>query len=61
VSAFEDPVPVVARLAPLAAAGHIKDYELVSIQTDDAYHRRGFSVIWRYPGVRELAADANEA
>jgi sugar phosphate isomerase/epimerase len=55
VSAFENPVPVVAELSPLAAAGHIKDYELVSIQTDDAYHRRGFSVMWRYPG--EGAAD----
>lgn len=50
VSAFEDPAPVIRRLAPLAVAGHIKDYALVSIQTDDAYHRRGFSVMWRYPG-----------
>jgi sugar phosphate isomerase/epimerase len=50
VSAFEDPEPVVRRLAPLAVAGHIKDYELVSIPTDDGYHRRGFSVMWRYPG-----------
>jgi sugar phosphate isomerase/epimerase len=50
ISAFEEPAPVVRRLAPLAVAGHIKDYELVSIQTDDAYHRRGFSVVWRYPG-----------
>ena len=50
ISAFEEPAPVVRRLAPLAVAGHIKDYALVSIQTDDAYHRRGFSVMWRYPG-----------
>ena len=50
VSAFEDPAPVIRRLAPLAVAGHVKDYELVSIPTDDAYHRRGFSVMWRYPG-----------
>ena len=28
----------------------MKDYELVSIQTDDAYHRRGFEVRYRYPG-----------
>jgi sugar phosphate isomerase/epimerase len=50
VSAFEDPAPIIRRLAPLAVAGHIKDYELVSIPTDDGYHRRGFSVMWRYPG-----------
>jgi sugar phosphate isomerase/epimerase len=50
ISALEDPVPVVERLAPLARAGHVKDYELVSIQTDDAYHRRGFEVRYRYPG-----------
>jgi sugar phosphate isomerase/epimerase len=50
ISAFEDPEPVVRRLAPMAVAGHVKDYELVSIPTDDAYHRRGFSVMWRYPG-----------
>jgi sugar phosphate isomerase/epimerase len=50
VSAFEAPEPVIRRLAPLTVAGHIKDYELVSIPTDDGYHRRGFSVMWRYPG-----------
>jgi sugar phosphate isomerase/epimerase len=50
ISAFEQPAPVIRRLAPLAVAGHVKDYELVSIPTDDAYHRRGFSVMWRYPG-----------
>ena len=50
ISAFEQPGPVIRRLAPLAVAGHVKDYELVSIPTDDAYHRRGFSVMWRYPG-----------
>ena len=50
MAAFEDPLPVIARLAPLARAGHVKDYELVSIQTDDAYHRRGFEVRYRYPG-----------
>jgi sugar phosphate isomerase/epimerase len=50
ISAFEPPEPVVRQLAPLAVAGHIKDFELVSIPTDDAYHRRGFSVMWRYPG-----------
>jgi sugar phosphate isomerase/epimerase len=50
IASFEDPVPVIERLAPLARAGHVKDYELVSIQTDDAYHRRGFEVRYRYPG-----------
>ena len=37
-------------LAPLARAGHVKDYVFGSIQTDDAYHRRGFEVLYRYPG-----------
>jgi len=55
VGALEDPVGVVAALAPLAVAGHVKDYVFASIQTDDAYHRRGFSVLYRYPG--EGAAD----
>lgn len=50
VSALEDPVPVVRALAPFAYAGHTKDYVFESIQTDDAYHRRGFSVLYRYPG-----------
>jgi sugar phosphate isomerase/epimerase len=55
ISALEDPVEVVRGLAPLAVAGHIKDYELRSIWTEDRYHRRGFDVLWRYPG--EGAAD----
>ena len=55
VAALEDPVPVVAELAPLAVAGHVKDFELESIQTEGGYHRRGFSVLYRYPG--EGAAD----
>jgi sugar phosphate isomerase/epimerase len=50
VAALDDPVPVVEALAPLALAGHVKDYVFESIQTDDAYHRRGFSVLYRYPG-----------
>ena len=50
ISALEDPVPVVDRLAPLALAGHVKDYVFESIPTDDGYHRRGFSILWRYPG-----------
>lgn len=58
ISAFEDPVPVIRSLAPLAVAGHIKDYELRSIWTEGEYHRRGFSVLWRYPGegVADLRA-----
>jgi sugar phosphate isomerase/epimerase len=55
ISALDDPVTVVRGLAPLAVAGHIKDYELRSIWTEGRYHRRGFSVLWRYPG--EGAAD----
>jgi sugar phosphate isomerase/epimerase len=55
ISALEDPVDVVRGLAPLAVAGHVKDYELRSIWTEGRYHRRGFSVLWRYPG--EGAAD----
>jgi sugar phosphate isomerase/epimerase len=50
VAALDDPVPVVRRLAPIAQAGHVKDYVFRSIQTDDSYHRRGFEVLYRYPG-----------
>ena len=50
VSSFEDPAPVIERLAPLAPAGHVKDYELVSHFVDDGYHRRGWDLRWRYPG-----------
>jgi sugar phosphate isomerase/epimerase len=58
VAALDDPEPVIARLAPLARAGHVKDYVFRSIQTDDAYHRRGFEVLYRYPGegVADLPA-----
>jgi sugar phosphate isomerase/epimerase len=58
VAALEDPVPVVEALAPYAVAGHLKDFELESIQTEDGYHRRGFSVLYRYPGegVADLPA-----
>ena len=41
---------IVERLAPLAYAGHVKDYVFRSIPTDDGYHRRGFEVLYRYPG-----------
>ena len=49
---------MVAALAPLARAGHVKDYVFESIPTDDGYHRRGFAVRYRYPGegVADLRA-----
>jgi sugar phosphate isomerase/epimerase len=50
VAALENPVAVVERLAPLAHAGHVKDYVFRSLPTDDGYHRRGFEVLYRYPG-----------
>jgi sugar phosphate isomerase/epimerase len=58
VAALEDPMVVVERLAPLAHAGHVKDYVFRSIPTDDGYHRRGFEVLYRYPGegVADLSA-----
>jgi sugar phosphate isomerase/epimerase len=58
VAALEDPIAAVGRLAPLARAGHVKDYVFESIPTDDGYHRRGFQVLYRYPGegVADLPA-----
>jgi sugar phosphate isomerase/epimerase len=58
VAALEDPVPVVEALAPFAVAGHVKDFVLESIHNDDGYHRRGFAVLYRYPGegVADLPA-----
>jgi len=50
VSALDDPQLVVRALAPLAGAGHVKDYALESVWTEGGYHRRGFTVHWRYPG-----------
>jgi sugar phosphate isomerase/epimerase len=50
IATFDDPLPVITELAPLARAGHVKDYVLESIQQPDGYHRRGFSVLYRYPG-----------
>jgi sugar phosphate isomerase/epimerase len=50
IAALDDPVAVVRALAPLARAGHVKDYVFESIPTDDGYHRRGFAVRYRYPG-----------
>jgi sugar phosphate isomerase/epimerase len=58
IAALDEPVPVIERLAPLARAGHVKDYVFRSLPTDDGYHRRGFEVLYRYPGegVADLAA-----
>ena len=55
---FDDPMRAIERLAPLASSGHIRDFELKSIQQPDHYHRRGFEVLYRYPGegVAPLAA-----
>jgi sugar phosphate isomerase/epimerase len=47
---FDDPLRAIERLAPLASSGHIRDFELRSIQQPDNYHRRGFEVLYRYPG-----------
>ncbi len=66
VSALEDPESAVRALAPSSVAGHIKDYLLASIWTEGAYHRRGFEVLWRYPGegvadLRRLLGALHEA
>ena len=55
---FDDPIRAIERLAPLASSGHIRDFELRSIQQPDNHHRRGFEVLYRYPGegVAPLAA-----
>jgi sugar phosphate isomerase/epimerase len=50
VSALDDPVPFVERMAPHARAGHIKDYLFRSIMCEDGHHRFGFEVLFAYPG-----------
>jgi len=47
---FDDPFRAIELLAPLAQSGHVRDFEMRSIQQPDAYHRRGFEVLYRYPG-----------
>ena len=47
---FDDPVRAIERLGPLASSGHVRDFELRLIQQPDHYHRRGFEVLYRYPG-----------
>lgn len=55
---FDDPMRAIERLAPLAQSGHVRDFVLRSIQQPDHYHRRGFEVLYRYPGegVAPIAA-----
>jgi sugar phosphate isomerase/epimerase len=55
VSTLSDPGAVVPMLVPYAVCGHVKDYRFESIYVPDRYHRRGFEVLWCYPG--EGAAD----
>ena len=50
IMTFDDPFRAIATLAPLAKSGHIRDFELRSVQQPDGYHRRGFDVRYRYPG-----------
>jgi sugar phosphate isomerase/epimerase len=47
---FDDPMRAIERLAPLASSGHVRDFKLRSIQQPDGYHRRGFEVLYCYPG-----------
>jgi sugar phosphate isomerase/epimerase len=55
VSTLSDPAVVVPLLVNYATCGHVKDYRFESIYVPDRYHRRGFEVLWCYPG--EGAAD----
>lgn len=50
IMTFDDPFRAISKLAPLARSGHVRDYELRSVQQPDEYHRRGFDVRYRYPG-----------
>jgi sugar phosphate isomerase/epimerase len=58
ISALQDPLAVVGTLAPLAPAGHAKDFRIESRYVEDRFHRRGFDVQWCYPGegVADLAS-----
>lgn len=58
ISALQDPLTVISRLAPLAPAGHAKDFRIESRYVEDRFHRRGFDVQWCYPGegVADLAS-----
>lgn len=50
ISVLADPRETVARLAPLAPAGHLKDFRFESHYVPDRFHRTGFDVKWCYPG-----------
>lgn len=56
---FENPVDTVARLAPVARAGHIKDIAFDSKWSETGFHRRSFELTFVYPG--EGMADARGA
>jgi sugar phosphate isomerase/epimerase len=47
---YDEPVAAISRMAPLAIGGDVKDFALESIWTEDNFHRRGFKVLFRYPG-----------
>jgi sugar phosphate isomerase/epimerase len=47
---WDDPVRAISKMAPLAIGGDVKDFAIESIWTDDNYHRRGYKVIFKYPG-----------
>ncbi len=58
IAVLTDPEPVVARLAPHARAGHVKDFAFRSLPNADGHHRHGFEVLYLYPGegVADLPA-----
>jgi len=58
ISVMADPLETVQALAPLAPAGHVKDYRMVSNYVPDRFHRTGFEIQWCYPG--EGVADLPE-
>jgi 3-oxoisoapionate decarboxylase len=47
---YDEPVAAISAMAPLAVGGDVKDFILESIWTEDDFHRRGFKVLFRYPG-----------
>lgn len=47
---WDDPFDAIARLAPYAGAGHVKDFVLESLWAESGYHRHGYAVRFKYPG-----------
>jgi sugar phosphate isomerase/epimerase len=47
---FEDAPELIRRLGPYSSIGHVKDFALESLWTEDEYHRRAFQLAFRYPG-----------